>query len=118
MQRLVRRYSLHAVVAFVTAVVLVAAAALVLAVGYRNQLVNLRHVIYMRCQAREAYDAASQEARTAQRAWFVQQIEQEQRNPFIDAQLRAQRIGAAQQAIAGLDRALTVGAPRGCAAYR
>ena len=68
----------------------IAVAALFLAVGYRSQFVNLKHVIYARCQARDAYDEASQKARAAQRQWFVQQISTEQTNRFIDAGLRAE----------------------------
>lgn len=96
----------------------VAVGGLILALGYRSQFIDLKHVIYSRCQAREAYDQASQEARVAQRQWFTEQITAEEGNRFIDANLRAQRIASAQRAIDGLDRALTVGAPRGCAAYK
>lgn len=91
---------------------------LILAAGYRNQFVHLKHVIYTRCQQRDTYDRAAQHARGAQRDWFEAQIAEERGNKFIDSRLRQERIAAAQRAISGLNGALRVGAPSGCAVYK
>jgi hypothetical protein len=118
MRRVVARVGLPATVVGITAVLIIAASSLILAVGYRNQLGDLRHTIYTRCQQREAYDRASQDTRGALRGWFATNAGQEATNPFIDRRLRRQRVAADQHVVQKLDHVLRVGAPTGCQQYR
>lgn len=117
MQRIIRRYSLTAVITAALGLLAVTASALILAVGYRNQLGELRHTIYLRCLQRDAYDRASQDARTAQATYYQRLIVNLHRNGTDDA-LTRDLIDSAHDAIDGLHKAVTVGAPQGCTAYR
>lgn len=97
---------------------IVAVSALVLAIGYRNQLDGFRHTVYQRCLQRDAYDRASQDARNALREWFTSHQAEERTNRFIDGDLRDQRVRDDDAVISKLEHTLHVGAPTGCAIYK
>lgn len=118
MHRVLQRTGLPAFIIGTASMLALTMTALILAAGYHDQLGTLKQVIYTRCVQREAYDVASQQARAAQVQYLEDQIAAERTNKFIDDALRIARIASAQRAIDGLNRALTVGAPQGCNAYK
>lgn len=76
--------------------------------AFRNNLADI-------CTSQRS---ATEQVRTAQRQWLLEHQEQEAVNRFIDADLREQRVDSDQRVIDAFDRALAVGMPRGCEAYR
>jgi hypothetical protein len=117
MRRVVARVGLPATVVGITAVLIIAASSLILAVGYRNQLGDLRHTIYTRCQQREATTGRPRTP-VARCADGLPPMPAEATNPFIDRRLRRQRVAADQHVVQKLDHVLRVGAPTGCQQYR
>lgn len=94
---------------------------LILAAGYRDQFIHLKHVIYQRCQQRSAYDEASQLARRGQQHLYQQLAALDRDHPVSApgaAALQAARVTDYEAAIHELRRPLVVGAPRGCSAYK
>lgn len=113
-----RRASPLVVLGFV-AVVGVAAYFLVQATSWRNQFFDLKRTIYTRCQQRDAYDRASQQARAAQLDYYQRLLINLQHHPSPQtARFNADLTRSARRVARQLQHALDTGAPRGCSAYR
>lgn len=102
--------------------VIVAVAALVLAVGYRDQFHNLKHVIYTRCQQRDAYDTAQHESTATDirlyqdllaQAAQTRQLTAPELRKYADAQTQILR-----DALTGKQHAYAAGVIGSCNAYR
>lgn len=85
---------------------------------YRGQVRELKSDIYTQCVQRQTFDASAQEARRMFRSYYLQQIEQETHNRFIDDALRAQRIANTRTLIAALEDTLGKSVRSGCAQYK
>lgn len=90
----------------------------VLAVHTQRAFDNVSRYQYDQCVQRQSYDASSQQARTAFRAYYRDYVVTELHNKFIDDRLRAQRIAEAKALISALDDTLRRGVTGSCAKYR
>lgn len=117
--RLIRHVGLPFMVIAALTLLTVSASSLILAVGYRNQLDDLRHVIYVRCQQQARFDEAQQETRSAQLGYYRHFLTNLAANPS------GQRVAFDRQlvtdihvVIVKLRKALDTGTPRGCSAFK
>jgi hypothetical protein len=115
MQRVLSRFGLPAVVTAIAAVVCIAAAALILAVGYRNQFTDLKHTLYVRCEQRQAYDARSDEFKQALIGYYTDLLVNIRHNAAHDEFYRRLTVRV-HDVIARAEAAQ--GRPTGCALYR
>ena len=119
MYRVIRKLSLPVVVVGLVAIFAIAGSSLILAIGYRDQLTGLRHTIYQRCQQRSAYDEAQQGTRVALRRYYAHLLANLRDNPSPQSRRFNARLERDAESVrVSLDRALAVGAPRGCNAYK
>jgi hypothetical protein len=96
---------------------LIVVGSVVLMMTWRAEVSQLKADLYERCQEREGYDAASQEARRVARDYWIAYIAAEQTNAFINDELRRQRINNAQRMVDSLDAVLVRTVSPGCDRY-
>lgn len=103
------------VVAGLVALIFVGVALLGTVLWQRHEFADFRSTVVDICGSQRS---ATEQVRQAQRQWFIDHQVQEASNRFIDAELRTQRVDSDQRVIDAFDRALVVGMPKGCEAYR
>lgn len=85
-----------------------------------NQLVAVTKLIRSRCEQRDLYDQAAQEARQAQARLYQRLITIDRTNPARaphDRRVQAAQVSAYQAAINALAVPLQIGAPTGCTQF-
>lgn len=85
------------------AVLMLGATGLALILSQKATIDGTRQVLFERCQVREAYDRAAQDARRAQIELFRKQMAIESENTVAPPEIRRQRVEAYQDAVVALE---------------
>lgn len=86
--------------------------------AYRNQVDDMRAVIYKRCMERQTYDNSSNELRNEMAKEFRAFAEQERTNPFIDDTLRNKRMTSWNSLATSAEATVKNQVHSSCNAYR
>lgn len=116
MQRLLKKMGLPALLIGTGALLALTATALILAVGYHDQVRDLKAVVYTRCMQQST---ATDATRTAQLRYYQGLLVNLREHPSPQAAaFNAQLTRDLGRVVAELQHALVIGDPRGCAVYR
>lgn len=113
--RLVKRFSLPALIAFMAGVLAIAASSTLLAWSYRDQVHDLKATLYTRCVDRQAYDARSSAFREAIEGYYTDLLGNIRDN--ADATPFYRRLTVRVQDVIAKANAAQ-GAPVGCSQYK
>lgn len=113
--RLVKRFSLPALIAFLAGVLAIAASSSILAWSYRDQVHELKATLYERCEQRQSYDARVQAFRDSVQSYYEDLLPNIRHNAPDNAFYR-RLVVRVEDVIAKAK--LAQGAPTGCSIYR